>query len=722
MELSAPDTGAPEFYIPASASLLERRPLTLKHGDTFAMSNRYGDFSGGVTNPEGLYHHDTRYLSLLRLSIEGHRPLLLSSTVQNNNALLRVDLTNPDVYSGAELLLPRDTIHFARSKFLWECACYEAIVAHNYGNEARTVRVTLEFESDFRDVFEVRGQARPRRGELRRLPQGHDRVVLRYTGLDDRARDMTLSFAPVPDLLLEHRAEWRLTLAAGASTTLFVTASCGAARPSRPDFFGGLRGARRERARGSRESATLRTSNALFNELLERSLADLVMLGTPTPHGRYPYAGIPWFSTAFGRDGAITAIQMLAYDPGLTRGVLQFLAATQARELDGARDAEPGKILHEMRQGEMAELGEVPFGRYYGSVDSTPLFVLLAGLYWERTGDLETLRRLWPSLCAALEWIDRYGDADGDGLIEYRRKSVNGLANQGWKDSEDSVFHADGTMARGAIALAEVQGYVHAAKLHAAGMAEVLGEVAQAARLKAEAGALQRRFEESFWMEDRGYYAIALDGDKQPCRVISSNAGHALFCGVADPGRAARVAQRLLAKDMFSGWGIRTVGSSEARYNPMSYHNGSVWPHDNALIALGLARYGHMTEALRVLSAIFDASTHMDLRRLPELFCGMRRRRDRGPTLYPVACAPQAWASAAPFALLTAAMGLHLDAGGHKVRFINPQLPSFLDEVEIRNLRLGESRLHLMLHRRRGEGVAVTVVSKTGPASVDVVL
>lgn len=729
MDLTAPTTGAaqsphnvaPEFYIPATSSLLERRPRTLKHGDTFAMFDHYGDFAGGLANPEGLYHQDTRFLSLLRLEIEGCRPLLLSSTVQNNNALLTVDLTNPDIYVGNDLVLPRDSVHLLRSKFLWASACYEAIVLHNYSNETRLITVGYEFAADFRDVFEVRGHIRTRRGGVETQVAAGDRIILRYHGLDHRVRDTELIFAPAPDRLLDHRAEWRLTLEPGTAKPLFATIACGSAGQADCRFVSNLRRAHRARLAGSRRQAIVRTSNPVFNELLCRSMADLGMLVTDTAHGLYPYAGIPWFSTAFGRDGLITAIEMLAFDPRLARGVLDFLAATQARETDPVRDAEPGKILHETRQGEMAALGEVPFGMYYGSVDSTPLFVLLMGLYFERTGDLETVQRLWPNVLLALDWMERYGDADGDGFVEYQRKNPSGLANQGWKDSEDSVFHSDGSLARGPIALCEVQAYVYAAKSHAARMATALGDRARAQRLTSEAESLRTRFEERFWMEDYGYYALALDGDKQACRVLSSNAGHALFCGIAAPDRAARVAQRLLATDLFSGWGIRTIGAAQARYNPMSYHNGSVWPHDNALIALGLARYAHTSEALSVLTGLFDASAHMDLRRLPELFCGFRRNPERGPTFYPVACSPQAWASAAPFALLAAVLGLELDAGSDTIRFRHPRLPEFLGEVELSGLRLGSSVLNVRL-RRHGNAVAVTVSDRTGPASVDVML
>jgi len=721
MNLNAPEAGVPPFYIPATSSPEERRPRTLKHGDTFAVFDHYGDLSGDLANSEGVYHEDTRYLSLLHIKIEGRRPLLLSSTVQKNDGVLTVDLTNPDIFDGDDLVLPRDSIHLLRSKFLWASRCYETLRAHNYSSDTQTVTVALEFAADFRDIFEVRGHPRASRGEYEQLLPGNNRVVLRYTGLDARVRDTELVFDPPPHRLSKERAEWRLTLEPGINRVLFVTVHCGTAGQADCQFVPGLRRAHRARLQASRRKANVRTSNEIFNELLSRSTADLVMLATDTPHGPYPYAGIPWFSTAFGRDGIITAIEMLAFDPALAKGVLHYLAATQAREIDPARDAEPGKILHETRRGEMALLGEVPFGLYYGSVDSTPLFVMLAGLYWQRTDDVESIRMLWPSIRAALQWIDRYGDPDGDGFVEYLRKSANGLSNQGWKDSDDSVFHADGTLARGSIALCEVQAYVYAAKRHAAALAHALGEHALSQRLTAEAEALRVRFEERFWLPERGYYALALDGEKRPCCVLASNAGHALFCGIAAADRAALVARRLTSGELFSGWGIRTVGTAESRYNPMSYHNGSVWPHDTALIALGLARYGHMTEALKVLSALFTASCHMDLQRLPELFCGFPRKRGRGPTFYPVACSPQAWASATPFALLTAALGIEINARTETVRFCHPQLPDFIDEVELTNLQLGSSRLDVLLHRR-ADGVAVTVLDKKGPAGVEVLL
>jgi glycogen debranching enzyme len=705
------------FYIPATGPASRPR-RTLKHGDTFAVVDSHGDIGASSGGPDGVFHADTRYLSRLEFLINGMQPLLLGSNLRDDNSVLTVDLTNPDVFFDKKLILPKDTVHIVRTIFLWRSTFYQRVGIRNHGDRAVNLHLSLTLASDFADVFEVRGMRRERRGAAKteRIPP--HTIMLTYDGLDGRQRRTTLEVDPAPAKLGTGIITYALTLQPGEHQSLFLTAQCGEHRPA--PFFPDMLRAFREMRSGS-TATTIETSNQVFNEVLCRSAADLGMLMTQTPQGPYPYAGIPWYSTTFGRDGLITALQMLWCDPRIAQGVLQRLAALQATTTDPLADAEPGKIVHEMRGGEMAALREVPFGLYYGSVDSTPLFVMLAGLYAVRTGDDETIERLWPNLEAALGWIDGPGDPDGDGFLEYHRATDEGLVNQGWKDSQDSVFHDDGRLAEGPIALAEVQAYAFAAKQLLARCARRLGRVPQAEALEAQARALAARFEAAFWCEEIGTYALALDGHKRQCAVRTSNAGHVLFAGLASPERAARVAVQLMQPQFISGWGIRTVGSDEVRYNPMSYHNGSIWPHDNALVAMGLARYGHKQAVERVFKGLFDAASYMDLRRLPELFCGFRRARSQGPTLYPVACSPQAWAAATPFALLQAALGLEFRPDQGQILLRNPFLPEFLDEVLVRNLRLGRSSVDLCV-RRHGTDVALHVFGKSGQIQVTTVL
>ncbi len=488
-------------------------------------------------------------------------------------------------------------------------------------------------------------------------------------------------------------------------------------RDPRRAFFVALRDARRKLRASASQAASIDTSNQIFNEAARRSVADLYMLMTDEPEGPYPYAGIPWFSTVFGRDGIITALETLWLDPSIARGVLGHLAANQATALDAASDAEPGKILHEARHGEMANLGEVPFRRYYGSVDATPLFIMLAGAYLERTGDLDAIRGLWPHIQSALDWIDRYGDRDGDGFVEYGTRTSQGLVNQGWKDSHDAIFHADGRLARGPIALAEVQAYVYAAWRAAEQISRRLADLERAIGFEKKAIEMRRRFDERFFDESLGTYVLALDGNKQPCRVRASNAGHALFAGVAFPERAPAVVRTLMASSCFCGWGVRTIASTEARYNPMSYHNGSVWPHDNALIAAGFARYGFRREAARIFESLFDVSAYVDLRRLPELICGFPRQQTRGPTFYPVACSPQAWAAATPLYLIQSCIGLGFDAPAGRITIREPVLPRFLDEIVLRGLTVQGGSADVAL-RRSKHHVVVDVLDKRGSVSV----
>ena len=709
------------FYIPMTGPAARPR-RALKHDDTFVVLDSHGDIGASAGGPDGLFNADTRYLARLELVLDGVQPLLLGSNLRDDNSALTVDLTNPDVYRNERIVLQKDMLHIVRTIFLWRGTAYQRIGLQNHGEGIASFDLTLLFDNDFADLFEVRGERRLRRGIGSSKVLGPADVALEYNGLDGKPRSTALQFDPRPTRLAVNAATFHLDLAPQQASSLFVSVACNKPAALKPaPFFRGLLAHRREMRQSTSGATSIETSNNIFNEVLCQSMADLNMLMTETPQGRYPYAGIPWYSTTFGRDGLITALQMLWIDPRVARGVLKRLAFYQAKSIDPLADAEPGKILHEMRGGEMAALREVPFAQYYGSVDATPLFVLLAGLYVERTGDDETLAELWPAIEAALRWIDGAGDPDQDGFVEYQRASEQGLANQGWKDSYDAIFHADGPLAEGYIALSEVQAYVFAGKHLAARCALRLGLVDRARQLEADAQRLAERFEEAFWCDDLGTYALALDGAKQPCKVRTSNAGQLLFTGIARHDRARMVAADLMRPHFFTGWGIRTVARGEARYNPMSYHNGSIWPHDNALIALGLARYGLKQSVEHVFKGLFDAASYMDLRRLPELFCGFQRERRRGPTLYPVACAPQAWASATPFTLLEAALGLEFDVQRGEIRLRNPRLPAFLNEVILRELQLGPSSVDLRIHRH-GDDVSLEVLRTRGQIQVSIVL
>ena len=707
---------APEtpFYVRGTeASTRPRR--TLKHGDCFAVLDSHADIGASAGGPDGIFFNDTRYLSHLEMLLNGIQPLLLGSNIRDDNSILTVDLTNPDIYLDQKLVQRKDVLHIVRTIFLWHGTAYQRLRMQNHGDTPFDVRLTLSFASDFADLFEVRGLRRERRGTSMAEICGKTEVALNYLGLDGNRRRTMMLFEPAPEQLSSNMASYAFALQPNESRSIYVTVTCDhdLGELNRLPFRQGLRAAFKEHKTASRGLATIVSSNNIFNEMVCRSMADLAMLTTSTPEGPYPYAGIPWYSTTFGRDGIIAALQMLWCNPLIAKGVLRRLAAYQASQFDPLADAAPGKILHEMRGGEMAARREVPFGLYYGSVDSTPLFVLLAGLYTEHTGDIETLRELWPNIEAALGWIDGPGDPDNDGFVEYHRADPNGLVNQGWKDSQDAIFHADGSLAQGPIALCEVQGYVYAAKRLAARGARRLGNHALGDMLDAAATKLAERFEAAFWCEEIGTYAVALDGQKRPCRVRTSNAGQVLFSGIAAPERAESVMRDLMGPSFFSGWGIRTVAREELPYNPMSYHNGSVWPHDNALIAAGFARYGHKDAIDRVFQGLFDAASYMDLRRLPELFCGFQRGRQRGPTLYPVACSPQAWAAGTPLLLLQSSLGLEFDSDRNEILLRNPRLPTFLDEVTLRNLRLGQSVVDLTL-RRHGNDVSLQVLRNEG--------
>jgi glycogen debranching enzyme len=645
--------------------------------------------------------------------------------------MLFVHLTNPALEKEGADPLQQGVLHLLRTQVLWRGALCDRLRIHNYGGEPVHFTLHVAFGADFADIFEARGMKRDRRGALLQPRIERQAVVLGYSGLDGRRRRSRIDFDTLPQSLSAGEATFAIDLPPHEACCLRWTVGCAAdegaeapavaADPSAPqpapwyEFAMERRRAEIAEARGA--EPVLSTSNTQFDEWLDRSLADLHMLATDTPLGRYPYAGVPWFSTPFGRDGIITALQCLWLAPEMARGVLCYLASMQADVESDAQDAQPGKILHETRGGEMAAIGEVPFGRYYGSIDSTPLFLMLGGAYLQRSADVEQIRTLWPHFERALEWMDRHGDCDGDGFIEYARQTDRGLSNQGWKDSHDAVFHADGAMAEAPIALCEVQGYVFAARRAAALMARSLGMEERARQLDDQAEALRQRFEATFWCEDLGTYALALDGRKRPCHVPSSNAGQVLYTGIASPERAKRVGEALMSETGFSGWGVRTIASTASRYNPMSYHNGSVWPHDNSLVAAGLARYGMRGHAARILGGLFDASLHFDLHRLPELFCGFVRHPGESPTLYPQACSPQAWAAAAPLLCIQACLGLEVNGLEGRVCLVNPVMPAFLDQLRIRGIRLPKGQMDIVVTRHEAD-VGVRLMRREGEAEL----
>lgn len=684
-----------------SGAAAEDHGLVLACGDTFAVFDRHGALRPGRGSPHGLYVDGTRFLSALTLSFGPRAPLWLCSGSGGAHDGFFVHETNPDLRPAGGAPLERDLVHLLRRVTLADAACRIELELCSYASEPIRLPLVLRYAADFADVFEVRGARRARRGLLQRPRVADGGVELAYLGLDGVERRTRLRLSGAEAHLGEHTVALALTLEPRKPLALDLAVDCelraGGERVRQGFAAGGAS------LRSPGEGPEIATSNPAVDAWIRRSLADLDLLAAATGHGPFPYAGVPWYCTPFGRDALVTAYELLWLDPRLARSVLRFLSAHQATEPDPARDADVGKIVHELRAGEMARLGEVPFGRYYGSVDATPLFGLLAAAYHARSADDAFLEALWPSLELALAWVEGPGDPDGDGLVEYARRSPRGLVNQGWKDSHDAVMHADGSLAAGPVALCEVQSYVFGMKQGLARVARRLGRARRAEQLEDGAERLRRRFADTFWCDDLGAFALALDGGKRPCRVPSSNSGHALLSGIATPEQARAVARTLLASDHFSGWGVRTLAESAARYNPMSYHNGSVWPHDNALVALGFARYGETAAAARLFGGLFDAWLALEEQRLPELLCGFARRPGEPPTRYPVACSPQAWSAGAVSLLVQASLGIEVDACAREVRVSRPELPAALDHVEIRDLDVAGATLDLRLERRGAE-------------------
>jgi glycogen debranching enzyme len=685
--------------------------LSLKDGDTFMVADSFGDLRGGA---DGLFIGDTRVLSRYGLTIGDKRPSKLSFALSRDNAVFTFHGSNLDLPPVGGRATPRGVIHLERRRCLHQGRMFERIRLTNFGLDEVMAPLCITYGADFRDMFEVRGLRRRARG-VARAPFANGRSVhFAYQGLDGLERTCALEFSEPPWRMSEARADFLFALAPRRPVDLYVEAGATAlGQPTAAGFAQAEAGAHGEVREARKRGARLRASDGAFHAWISQCRTDVAALTTALDTGPYPYAGIPWFSTPFGRDGIFAAWQMLWLDPSLAAGVLTYLASRQATEISAFADAQPGKIMHETRRGEMAALKEVPFQLYFGGVDTTPLFVALAGAYLARTDDHHLIRRIWPQLVLAAQWIETFGDSNGDGFVDYKRGADSGLANQGWKDSLDSVFHVDARLAEGPVALVEVQGYAFAAWRAMGAMAQRLGEPGGAAWM-ARAEAMRAAVEDRFWMEEEGFYALAIDGAGHLCRPLSSNPGHLLFMGLPTAARAQRVIDRMLSPDFDSGWGLRTLASDQARFNPMSYHNGSVWPHDCALALAGMARYGARARITKVMGDLFEASRHFE-NRMPELLCGFQRTPHEPPIAYPVACMPQAWAAGSPFMMLQACLGLTIDGAKSEVRVASPRLPDGLDRLAIDGLEVGSSRIDLVF-QRTDERVAVLPGVMSDPA------
>jgi glycogen debranching enzyme len=686
----------------------ERRGLlprfTLKDANTFLLADALGDIQG---SDDGLFTNDTRMLSRFELAIAGRRPSLLGAAIDHENTLFTAHLTNRPLPALGERSIPQGVIHIERSRFLWDSRLYERLKLTNFSEHDTQVPLKLVFAADFADIFEVQGHVRKERGEY--LPPVVDRQAARlsYRGRDDLVRSTEIRFSRPPTAISPQEAEFLVELQRGARAEMFIEiAAEGEGTPSHERFTAAAQQLSASMHERLRQGASTSTSGRPFNQWIDRSRADLALLTTALPTGPYPYAGIPWFATQFGRDAIITSLQTLWMNPQLAAGVLRFLALTQADEESAFWDSQPGKIMHETRRGEMAALREVPFGRYYGGVDTTPLFVMLAGAYEARTADRTLIDQIWSGLLAATEWIERRLDSSPSGFLDYARGEQSGLVNQAWKDSYDSMFHADGSSPRGPLAVVEVQGYACEALKAMAELAAARGDQARSAAWRERAERLRAAIEHRFWVPEMSFYAIAIDGDGEPCKVHASNAGHLLFCGVPSEERAAAVATQLSSSRFSSGWGIRTLAEGQARYNPMSYHNGSIWPHDTSICAAGISRYGGRSQVVQILSEIFETANHFAMR-LPELYCGFPRIPGQGPAPYPVACLPQAWSSGSVFMLLQASLGISIDGRRKEVHIDRPTLPIGIESLSLRDLPVSDARIDLEFHRIGEEVVVV---------------
>jgi glycogen debranching enzyme len=694
-----------------------RDALVIRERSTFFLTDPKGNVPAGNRQGFGVYHADTRHLSTYDFSLSGLDPVTLLSTAEVGHAMEQV-LTNPTFITREGRTINRGSTEIRRQRSIADIL-EERVRVTNFNPFAVTLDLRYEFGADFADIFDVRGYQRERAGRLHEPIVEERAIEFGYTGIDGVEHGTRIEFDVKPEHIDARSALFRLTLGRRETESLRVRIDVDH-HGKRAPKVDRLEVVAEQYERWFQTSTQIFTDNEFFNRVMTRALADVRMLWSENERGEsYPAAGTPWFDALFGRDSCIVSMQLLAYRPEIAKACLRLLAKWQGKEVEPARDEEPGKILHEMRFDELSRAGELPYAPYYGSIDSTPLFLMLVAEYFSWTADVRLVRELLPAIRAAIQWMEVYGDNNGDGYIDYHKRSTKGLVNQGWKDSWDAVVHADGTLARPPIALAEVQGYVYAARSRLAPVLERVGEAKTATRLRRDAKRLYQRFNEDFWLPHQHFAAMALDGDRRHVESVTTNPAHCMWTGLLAPEHSEELTTRLLANDLFSGWGLRTLTAGNPRFNPIGYHLGSVWPHDNSIVAMGFKMYGHDSELSEVMTALFDAATAFPYFRLPELFGGQSRSAHHAPVPYPVACNPQSW-SAGAFPLMTQAMlGIKAEAPERRLRIVNPHLPYWLNSVLVRGLRVGNGEVTLQ-YRRDGGSTRVEVLEAT--AGIDVVM
>ncbi len=695
--------------------------LAIKEGDLFLYTNELGQVPGTENSVLGLYYRDTRYLSRYELTIGGRQPVLLSASADRGYAAT-VELTNLESRTADGRVLPQASVHVRRTRFVSD-RLYELLRVRNYHQREVELVLDMHFDADFADLFEVRGSRRRRRGSRLAPAAGEGTLTLSYLGLDEVTRQTVVRFHDRPESIKQGRVRWRLRLPPGERVVLRYDVQV--VGPEAPGEAGGefnarISALRHDHERWESDATEIFTDNEQLNRTLRRGQQDLRMLSTVIDGERVPLAGVPWFVAPFGREMAFVGLETLLLDLRWARAAVSFLARRQGVGDSAFREEQPGKIMHELRRGELAAIHAVPHTPYYGSVDSTALWLLLVAELAMWTGDLDGFELRERAVEAALAWIDGPADPDGDGFVEYERRSRVGLRNQGWRDSQDAVLHDDGTPAQGPIALAETQGYVYYAKRRLAAVYGQLGDVERAERLAQDAARLKRAFNERFWMEDQDFFALALDGQKRQVRGVSSTIGHALWSRIVGQEHIPDVVRRLMAPDMFTGWGIRTLSKETRFYNPVSFYNGSVWPFDTALIANGLKKHGYVQESNRLSWGLVEAATAHEYSRLPEMFCGFTRQAIDRPVSFPMACSPDANSAAALFLVLQSMLGIYAQAEENIVYVHNPVLPRWLGEVTVSNLRVGRTTMRLRF-RREGSQTSFSVLDKQGPGRIVVV-